>query len=163
MHGQGCGSKVHLVRTLGRAESERYPALASPGFIPARSVVISASELMVTPWMIGKLCLGAHAIMRHPRDYTVGWICARQTELVAAMILLDEEQDAPDQVFPNDNNVYKLGRNLETQRRDGYVTRRRVPHSHGDSRRQQPAEQLPKCRDRSDLAVGRRARSTIFV
>ncbi|KAI0860282.1 hypothetical protein F4860DRAFT_525416 [Xylaria cubensis] len=43
-------------------------------------------------------------------DYTVGWICAVEHELVAAVSLLDEEHDALDHVPANDNNSYTLGR-----------------------------------------------------
>ncbi|KAI3336945.1 hypothetical protein HD806DRAFT_23229 [Xylariaceae sp. AK1471] len=42
-------------------------------------------------------------------DYTVGWICAVEVELVAAQELLDEEHDTVD-VPVNDNNTYTLGR-----------------------------------------------------
>ncbi|KAH8657802.1 hypothetical protein BX600DRAFT_468158 [Xylariales sp. PMI_506] len=44
------------------------------------------------------------------RDYTVGWICAVEKELVAAIALLDEEHGEPDCVPVNDNNTYVLGR-----------------------------------------------------
>ena len=44
-----------------------------------------------------------------PDDYTVGWICAIQTEYVAAKEFLDEEHDS-DYVSRNDNNTYTLGR-----------------------------------------------------
>ena len=53
---------------------------------------------------------GQYAVMSDPKDYTVGWICAIATELVAAIALLDEKHDGPEHVFPNDNNVYTLGR-----------------------------------------------------
>lgn len=43
------------------------------------------------------------------RDYTVGWICALTTEMVAAVALLDEKHDRP-AVGENDNNSYRLGR-----------------------------------------------------
>ncbi|RAH68862.1 5'-methylthioadenosine/S-adenosylhomocysteine nucleosidase family protein [Aspergillus aculeatinus CBS 121060] len=45
-------------------------------------------------------------------DYTVGWICALATELVAAAAMLDETY-APPAAFrqdPNDSNVYSYGR-----------------------------------------------------
>jgi nucleoside phosphorylase len=42
-------------------------------------------------------------------DYTVGWVCAVEVELVAAQELLDEEHDPLD-VPVNDNNNYTLGR-----------------------------------------------------
>lgn len=46
-----------------------------------------------------------------PRDhYTVGWICAIQTEFVAALELLDEEYLPLPRDGPNDNNVYAFGR-----------------------------------------------------
>jgi nucleoside phosphorylase len=48
--------------------------------------------------------------MPDPDSYTVGWICAIKTELVAALQFLDEKHDAPDHVPVNDNNVYTLGR-----------------------------------------------------
>ncbi|KAI2629526.1 hypothetical protein GGR54DRAFT_266866 [Hypoxylon sp. NC1633] len=43
-------------------------------------------------------------------EYTVGWICAVEAELVAARAFLDEVHDAPDYVPPDDNNTYTLGR-----------------------------------------------------
>ncbi|KAI1774269.1 hypothetical protein F4818DRAFT_448840 [Hypoxylon cercidicola] len=48
--------------------------------------------------------------MPNLEDYTVGWICAVQTELVAAQAFLDEKYDVPDDVSVNDNNTYTLGR-----------------------------------------------------
>jgi nucleoside phosphorylase len=43
-------------------------------------------------------------------SYTVGWICAIPTELVAARAFLDESHEGPDYVAPNDDNIYTLGR-----------------------------------------------------
>ena len=48
--------------------------------------------------------------MFNPKDYTVGWICAINTEYVAAQTFLDEEHERPEYVSPNDNNDYTLGR-----------------------------------------------------
>ncbi|KAJ4859583.1 ankyrin repeats (many copies) domain-containing protein [Trichoderma breve] len=48
--------------------------------------------------------------MSNPNDYTVGWICAISTELVAARAFLDEEHDPPNAVSPRDNNIYTLGK-----------------------------------------------------
>ncbi|RYP58916.1 hypothetical protein DL769_008749 [Monosporascus sp. CRB-8-3] len=48
--------------------------------------------------------------MSNPHNYTVGWICAIETEYVAAQVFLDEEHDRPEYVSPNDNNDYALGR-----------------------------------------------------
>lgn len=49
--------------------------------------------------------------MSDPRNYTVGWICAIQTEYVAAQLFLDEKHDRPDNLLsPGDNNHYTLGR-----------------------------------------------------
>ena len=42
-------------------------------------------------------------------SYTVGWICAVQTELVAALFFLDHEHERADFQDPNDNNTYTLG------------------------------------------------------
>ncbi|OTA86727.1 hypothetical protein M434DRAFT_399781 [Hypoxylon sp. CO27-5] len=42
--------------------------------------------------------------------YTVGWICALSTELVAAQLSLDEEHDQPNDLPDGDNNCYTLGR-----------------------------------------------------
>ncbi|PKK43608.1 hypothetical protein CI102_13522 [Trichoderma harzianum] len=42
--------------------------------------------------------------------YTVGWICAIHTELVAALALLDERHDCPKELDPNDSNNYELGK-----------------------------------------------------
>ena len=42
-------------------------------------------------------------------DYTVGWICALETELAASQAMLDEEHpDLPE--AENDTNAYTLGR-----------------------------------------------------
>ena len=42
-------------------------------------------------------------------DYTVGWICALETELAASQAMLDEEH--PDLLqAENDTNTYTLGR-----------------------------------------------------
>jgi nucleoside phosphorylase len=44
-------------------------------------------------------------------DYTVGWICALpETELVAAMAMLDERHPALPAIDPHDANSYVLGR-----------------------------------------------------
>lgn len=48
--------------------------------------------------------------MPSPSEYTVGWICAVATEMVAAIAFLDEEHDDPELTFRNDNNAYSLGR-----------------------------------------------------
>ncbi|KAF2270919.1 purine and uridine phosphorylase, partial [Lojkania enalia] len=42
--------------------------------------------------------------------YTVGWICAIATELVAAQAFLDEKHDGPEYVSPSDDNIYTLGK-----------------------------------------------------
>ncbi|KAK0663299.1 hypothetical protein DIS24_g1197 [Lasiodiplodia hormozganensis] len=48
---------------------------------------------------------------RPPRSqYAVGWICAVETEVVAALELLDEEYLAPPSDGANDNTVYAFGR-----------------------------------------------------
>jgi nucleoside phosphorylase len=48
--------------------------------------------------------------MSNPNDYTVGWICAIQTEYVAAQCFLDEELEGPESVSTNDNNNYTFGK-----------------------------------------------------
>lgn len=48
--------------------------------------------------------------MSNPNKYTVGWICAVNTESVAARAFLDEEHEGPEYVSPNDNNDYILGK-----------------------------------------------------
>ncbi|KAF2135962.1 uncharacterized protein K452DRAFT_322729 [Aplosporella prunicola CBS 121167] len=48
--------------------------------------------------------------MSNPKNYTVGWICAIQTEYTAARQFLDENHEHPEHVSPNDNNEYTLGR-----------------------------------------------------
>jgi nucleoside phosphorylase len=42
--------------------------------------------------------------------YTVGWICAIETEYVAAQVFLDEKHGGPKYVSPNEHNDYTLGR-----------------------------------------------------
>ncbi|KAI0125272.1 hypothetical protein BJ170DRAFT_585271, partial [Xylariales sp. AK1849] len=46
----------------------------------------------------------------NPDAYTIGWICAVGTELVAATAFLDEKHDDPEHLPVNDNNTYILGR-----------------------------------------------------
>ncbi|KAL6887033.1 nucleoside phosphorylase domain-containing protein [Trichoderma evansii] len=48
--------------------------------------------------------------MPQPDCYTVGWICAVDTEYVAAQAFLDEEHEGPEYVSCNDNNDYTLGK-----------------------------------------------------
>ena len=43
-------------------------------------------------------------------NYTVGWICAINTELVAAQAFLDKKHEGPEYVSPNDDNSYTLGK-----------------------------------------------------
>ncbi|GFF33840.1 wd40 protein, putative [Aspergillus lentulus] len=47
--------------------------------------------------------------MSSPEQYTVGWICALQTEYVAARAFLDNSHSRPERLSPNDNNHYTLG------------------------------------------------------
>ncbi|KAG5755895.1 hypothetical protein H9Q70_001491 [Fusarium xylarioides] len=44
-----------------------------------------------------------------PNSYTVGWICAVTTEIVAAKAVLDKEHLKPDTLPLNDNNTYTFG------------------------------------------------------
>jgi nucleoside phosphorylase len=71
--------------------------------------------------LISDMLLRDHSDHRHlsvshsssmpiPKDYTVGWICAISTEYVAAQAFLDEKQEGPEYVSPNDNNDYTLGK-----------------------------------------------------
>jgi hypothetical protein len=48
--------------------------------------------------------------MSNPDNYTVGWICAIETEYVAARSFLDEEHEGPESVSTKDNNDYTLGK-----------------------------------------------------
>lgn len=48
--------------------------------------------------------------MANPKDYTVGWICAIPTEVVAARAFLDEVHEGPNQVLANNTNDYTLGK-----------------------------------------------------
>lgn len=48
--------------------------------------------------------------MPEPDEYTIGWICAIKTELVAATAFLDEKHDNPNFIPVNDDNAYVLGR-----------------------------------------------------
>ncbi len=43
-------------------------------------------------------------------NYTVGWICAINTEYVAAQLFLDEKHERPEDVTIHDNNDYTLGK-----------------------------------------------------
>ncbi|KAL4786927.1 purine and uridine phosphorylase [Aspergillus varians] len=47
--------------------------------------------------------------MSDPRKYSVGWICARRVETVAAQTFLDEIHDGPAFIQPHDSNSYILG------------------------------------------------------
>ena len=48
--------------------------------------------------------------MSNPGIYTVGWICALETEYVAAQEFLDEDHPPLNYQNTNDNNIYKLGK-----------------------------------------------------
>lgn len=48
--------------------------------------------------------------MSDPKKYTVGWICAIETEDVAARAFLDEVHTQVESVSQNDNNSYTFGR-----------------------------------------------------
>ncbi|KAK8156950.1 nucleoside phosphorylase domain-containing protein [Phyllosticta citribraziliensis] len=48
--------------------------------------------------------------MSNPNKYTVGWICAIQTEYIAAQQFLDEKHEGPEYVSAHDKNDYTLGR-----------------------------------------------------
>ncbi|KAL4862435.1 hypothetical protein BDV12DRAFT_203052 [Aspergillus spectabilis] len=47
--------------------------------------------------------------MSHLDQYTVGWICALETEYVAARAFLEKKHSRPEMLSPNDNNHYTLG------------------------------------------------------
>ncbi|GCB27637.1 vegetative incompatibility protein HET-E-1 [Aspergillus awamori] len=47
--------------------------------------------------------------MSDPGQYTVGWICALETEYVAARAFLEKKHPRPETLSPNDNNHYTLG------------------------------------------------------
>ncbi|KAL2813284.1 WD domain protein [Aspergillus granulosus] len=47
--------------------------------------------------------------MSDPDQYNVGWICALETEHVAARAFLDKKHSRPKSLSPNDNNHYTLG------------------------------------------------------
>ncbi|KAJ5456170.1 hypothetical protein N7530_011444 [Penicillium desertorum] len=48
--------------------------------------------------------------MSDPKNYTVGWICAINTEYVAAQAFLDEKHEGPEYLSPHNKNDYTLGR-----------------------------------------------------
>ncbi|KAJ5280806.1 purine and uridine phosphorylase [Penicillium angulare] len=48
--------------------------------------------------------------MSDPQNYQVGWICAIETEYVAAKAFLDEIHKASEYLSPSDNNDYTLGK-----------------------------------------------------
>jgi nucleoside phosphorylase len=48
--------------------------------------------------------------MSDPNDYTIGWVCAVETEHVAAQSFFDDEHDEPEFLPAGDNNTYALGR-----------------------------------------------------
>ena len=45
-----------------------------------------------------------------PEDYNIGWVCAVETEFVAALQLLDEKHEQVKIALKNDNNAYRFGR-----------------------------------------------------
>ncbi|KAL4998879.1 hypothetical protein BDV10DRAFT_194000 [Aspergillus recurvatus] len=47
--------------------------------------------------------------MSDPNQYTVGWICALETEYIAARAFLDKKHSRPESLAPNDDNHYTLG------------------------------------------------------
>jgi nucleoside phosphorylase len=48
--------------------------------------------------------------MSDPKNYTVAWICAINTEYVAAQAFLDEKHEGPEYLSPQNKNDYTLGR-----------------------------------------------------
>jgi nucleoside phosphorylase len=48
--------------------------------------------------------------MSDPQEYTIGWICAIETEYTAAVAFLDEIHTPPDYVSANNRNSYTLGK-----------------------------------------------------
>jgi nucleoside phosphorylase len=58
----------------------------------------------------GRSAAGAAERKLTRADYTVGWICALRIEHVAAQVFLDEKHQAPEDVHPNDDNDYTLGK-----------------------------------------------------
>jgi nucleoside phosphorylase len=47
--------------------------------------------------------------MSDPDQYTVGWVCALETEYIAARAFLEKKHDRPETLSRNDNNHYTLG------------------------------------------------------
>ncbi|KAL2861893.1 purine and uridine phosphorylase [Aspergillus pseudodeflectus] len=47
--------------------------------------------------------------MSDTEQYTVGWICALETEYIAARAFLEKKHDRPETLSRNDNNHYTLG------------------------------------------------------
>lgn len=79
---------------------ETYRTRDRPKFGPTTEHLTALTCLHDTP----------RANMSNPDNYTVGWICAIQTEYVAAQSFLDEEHEGPESVSTNDNNDYTLGK-----------------------------------------------------
>lgn len=48
--------------------------------------------------------------MPSPSQYSIGWICAIDTESIAAEMMFDEVLGAPDSISSSDTNSYKFGR-----------------------------------------------------
>lgn len=48
--------------------------------------------------------------MSDPNNYHVGWICAINTEYVAAQTFLDKKHKGPEYLSPHNKNDYILGR-----------------------------------------------------
>ncbi|KAF3113826.1 hypothetical protein TWF706_009196 [Orbilia oligospora] len=48
--------------------------------------------------------------MMDSKTYTVGWICAIETEYIAAQCFLDEKHGKPESLHANDSNHYTLGK-----------------------------------------------------
>ncbi|KAL4937755.1 hypothetical protein BDV06DRAFT_215643 [Aspergillus oleicola] len=48
--------------------------------------------------------------MSDPKNYTVGWICAINTEYVAAQAFLEEKHEGPEYLSPHNKNDYTLGK-----------------------------------------------------
>lgn len=90
------------VTNIPHSTSPPEPDAGDPDISPA---TMSADDIVARPGQQKE-----HTIRRSNSEYTVGWICAIMTELVAARLFLDERHEGPEGLASHDTNAYTLGR-----------------------------------------------------
>lgn len=117
--GEGQGSLTELQNAFGHSYSSDISLLHVAYQVVCKDIntyqtLSSASGqlwiFLSLPLATFELAQYANASMSDPVIYTIGWICAIGTELVAATSFLDEEHGDLEHAPVHDNNSYILGR-----------------------------------------------------